>query len=154
MLIGLPFGTHRVIASKVSWRIFPMMNIYGIALLCVGEIYFKDNEGDPDVDPTKFGRGTTIAVDGLAGVMFLIPLLLWLRTQSGRSSTHHSHHSHHSYHSPLPPFLLSYRRPPLSNTRSAALQGGGRLMVACAARLAVTDWPLWRFPLQIVWSSV
>ena len=81
MLIGLPFGTHRVIASKVSWRIFPMMNIYGIALLCVGEIYFKDNEGDPDVDPTKFGRGTTIAVDGLAGVMFLIPLLLWLRTQ-------------------------------------------------------------------------
>ena len=79
ILGGLLFGMHRLAASKVSWRIFPILNAYGAALLCVGEIYFKDNEGDPSVDPTRFSRGTALAADSLAGAMLLLPFAMWLR---------------------------------------------------------------------------
>ena len=79
LLVGLPFGFHRLVASKTSWRIFPILNGYGVALLCVGEIYFKNNEGDPSVSPAYFARGTAIATDVIAGLMMLSALVLWLR---------------------------------------------------------------------------
>ena len=76
---GLPLGLHRASAAKVSWRIFPVLNAYGIILLCLGEIYFKDHEGDPNISPTYFARGTAIGADVLAALLLLAPLAMWLR---------------------------------------------------------------------------
>ena len=76
---GLPLGLHRASAAKVSWRIFPVLNAYGIILLCLGEIYFKDHEGDPNISPTYFARGTALAADVLAALLLLTPLAMWLR---------------------------------------------------------------------------
>ena len=79
LLGGLPFGLHRLTASKVSWRLFPMLNAYGVSLLCAGEIYFKDNEGDPAVDPSRFTRGSVIAADVLASLALVAAFVMWLR---------------------------------------------------------------------------
>jgi hypothetical protein len=78
LLAGLPLGAHRRAASKTSWKIFPILSVYGVGLLCLAEIAFKNNEGDPSVDPTRFATGTKIATDIIAGSMLLIVLALWL----------------------------------------------------------------------------
>ena len=53
-VLGGIFGAHRWVASKSSWRIFIVLDVYAVVLLCVAEIYFKENLGDPTTDPSRF----------------------------------------------------------------------------------------------------
>ena len=67
---GLPLGLHRRTAHNVSWKLFPTLNLYGVALLALGEIAFKDNEGDPTIHPLVFRRSSIVAMD-LVGALFM-----------------------------------------------------------------------------------
>jgi len=55
-----------------------VLNAYGVGLLCVAELYFKEHEGDPSQDPSTISQSTLFAFESLAGAMLLAALAMWL----------------------------------------------------------------------------
>ena len=79
LLGGLLFSAHRLVAGKVSWRMTPIVNLYALGFLLVGNAWFGSSVGDPSEDPSTFS-GTTVGFVSAIGVAFLVSSFgLWLR---------------------------------------------------------------------------
>ncbi len=78
LTFGLPLGVHRLAARRVSWRLFPILNFYGVSFLLLSRVLFKNNEGDPDDSPDQFRRTTILAVDAAAGFFLCVTFVSWL----------------------------------------------------------------------------
>lgn len=77
-VLGGIFGAHRWVASKSSWRIFIVLDVYAVVLLCVAEIYFKENLGDPTTDPSRFSVRSQYVTEAFAGLFMAAAFALWL----------------------------------------------------------------------------
>jgi hypothetical protein len=77
-ILGGFLGAHRLAASKGSWRIFVVLQVYGVALVCVSELYFKANVGDPTVDPSRFTWGAILATESAAVLAFGGAFCMWM----------------------------------------------------------------------------
>ena len=76
---GLLFGMHRIVANKVSWKAFVILNVYGAGLYCLTWLFMRVNEGDASQgDTSKFAAGDSLAVDIVGGGCLLISLVWWL----------------------------------------------------------------------------
>ena len=57
----------------------PIVNLYALGFLLVGNAWFGSSVGDPSVDPNSFS-GTTVGFVSALGVAFLVVSFgLWLR---------------------------------------------------------------------------
>lgn len=82
VLLGLPAGTHRMVAGHVTWKIFPILNCYGVLLLAMSEGGLRSSVETEEGEQSLFDLLTVVIIDALAAGLLLTPMVMWLRDMS------------------------------------------------------------------------